>query len=97
MSWLIAHGAMELILLIVTGLLSVIVNSLRSTLNSLQKSVDDLSKSNTALSLVVSKEYLTRKEYKDGEDAIWARIDQHGEQITRCSERITRVEAGRHG
>lgn len=93
MSWLISHGVMELVLLIVTGLLSIIVNSLRSTLNSLQRSVEDLSKSNSALALVVSKEYLTRKEYKDGEDAIWARIDQHGQQITHCSERITRVEA----
>jgi len=93
MDWVLSHGVPWLVFLIFSGLLSMLVHSLRNTLGELKKSIDDLKESNNALALTVSKEYLTRNEFNSDSKQIWDKLDKHSEQIESMSNRVTRIEA----
>ena len=90
-----SHSVLDLFVFIVTGLLTIMVNALRTTIKQLQESVKELSIANQQIAITISKDYITRSESENNDKGIWEKIDKHTDQIANADTRITRLEAHR--
>ena len=95
MGILSSHSILDLFVFIVTGLLTIMVNALRTTIKQLQESVKELSEANHQIAVNISKDYITRSESEDNDKQIWEKLDKHTDQIASADTRITRLEAHR--
>ncbi len=88
-----SHSVLDLFVFIVTGLLTIMVNALRSTIKQLQESVKELSVANQQIAITISKDYITRAENDEDHKEIWEKMDKHTDQIASADTRITRLES----
>lgn len=95
MGILSSHSVLDLFVFIVTGLLTIMVNALRTTIKQLQESVKELSIANQQIAITISKDYITRSESEDNDRQIWEKLDKHSDQLSKADTRITRLEAHR--
>ena len=93
MGILSSHNVLDLFVFIVTGLLTIMVNALRTTIRQLQEAVKGLAEANHQISITVSKDYITRSESEDNDRQIWEKLDKHSDQLSKADTRITRLEA----
>ena len=93
MNILSSHNVLDLFVFIVTGLLTIMVNALRTTIKQLQESVKELSIANQQIAITISKDYITRSESEDNDRQIWEKLDKHSDQLSKADTRITRLEA----
>ena len=96
--WLLAHGIIDFLLALVVSVVGWLVRGLKEALQAHTKQSVALSEALNALSLMVSREYLPREEYRQDQramletakkehDGLWQGLSVTNQRVDRVLER----------